>query len=157
MQAEYRWTDGNDADFHRFYLETEAYYSRVAGGLKNRQAFVPYNLSESISDVVIASAGGAAVGCAGLKAYSETAAEIKRVWVEPDYRRHHIAEEMMDRIEQRAGELGFRRVILQTRPVMTDAVGLYLKRGYRRIDNYPPYDRLEGAVCFAKELQAPEI
>ena len=24
--------------------------------------------------------------------------------------------------------------------------------GYHRIENYPPYDKLEGAVCFAKEL-----
>ena len=22
VPVEYRWTDGNDADFHRFYLET---------------------------------------------------------------------------------------------------------------------------------------
>ena len=23
---------------------------------------------------------------------------------------------------------------------------------YTQIDNYPPYDRLDGAICFAKEL-----
>ena len=59
---------------------------------------------------------------------------------------------MMDRIERKAKELGFRRVILQTRAIMQEAVGLYRKRGYRRIDNYPPYDRLDGAICFAKDL-----
>ncbi len=151
-RAEYRWKDGNDADFRRFYLETEAYYNRVAGGAEKRQGFVPYNLSDAIPDVVIAYAGGRAAGCAGLKAYSETDAEVKRVWVEPEYRRCGIAEEMMDRIEAKAAERGFRRTILQTRPVMKDAVGLYLKRGYRQIENYPPYDRLDGAVCYAKEL-----
>ncbi len=127
-------------------------YSRIVGGLQNRQAFVPYNLSDSISEVIIASVNGAAVGCAGLKAYSDSDAEIKRVWVEPDYRGNHIAAEMMERIEERARELGFRRIILQTRSIMKDAVGLYLKRGYRQIDNYPPYDHLDGAVCFAKYL-----
>lgn len=153
MQAEYRWTDGKDEDFHRFYLETEAYYSSIVGGLKNRQAFVPYNLSEAISDVIIASVNGIAVGCAGLKAYSCSDAEIKRVWVEENYRRNHIASEMMNRIERKARELGFRRTILQTRMIMKDAVGLYLKRGYRQIDNYPPYDQLNGAACFAKDLR----
>jgi len=152
MQVEYRWADGTDEDFHRFYLQTEAYYSRLVGGLENRQAFVPYNLSESISDVIIASINGAAVGCAGLKAYSDSDAEIKRVWVERNCRRNHIADEMMDRIERKARELGFRRTILQTRPIMKDAVGLYLNRGYRQIENYPPYDQLDGAVCFAKAL-----
>lgn len=152
MQVEYRWTDGKDEDFHRFYLETESYYSSIVGGQQNRQAFVPYNLSESISDVVIASVSGTAVGCAGLKAYSESDAEIKRVWVNRNCRRHHIADEMLDRIEKKAKDLGFQRTILQTRPIMKDSVSLYLKRGYYRIENYPPYDQLEGAVCFAKVL-----
>lgn len=155
MQVQYRWTDGKDEDFRRFYLKTEEYYSRIVGGVQNRRAFVPYNLSDTISDVIVAGMDGAAVGCAGLKAYSESDAEIKRVWVEPDYRGNHIADEMMNRIEKRAKELGFRRTILQTRPIMRDAVGLYRKRGYYPIDNYPPYDRLDGAVCFAKDLEMP--
>ena len=152
MRTEYRWTDGNDADFRRFYAETEAYYDSVVGGAENRRGFVPYNLSEAVQDVIIAYDGDRAVGCAGLKPYSDSDAEVKRVWVEAEYRRRHIAEEMMARIEQRARERGFLRTVLQTRPVMTDAVALYRKLGYRRIGNYPPYDRLEGAVCFAKEL-----
>ena len=152
MQVKYRWTDGKDEDFHRFYLETEAYYNSVVGGLENRRAFVPYNLSESVSDVIIACINGIAVGCAGLKFYSDSDAEIKRVWVERNFRRNHIADEMMDRIEEKARELGFRRTILQTRPIMKDAVGFYLKRGYCQIENYPPYDQLDGAVCFAKVL-----
>ena len=59
---------------------------------------------------------------------------------------------MMDVFEKRALELGFKRAILQTRPQMEEAVRLYTKRGYVLIDNYPPYDKLEGAICFAKEL-----
>ena len=152
MLAEYRWTDGSNEDFRRFYLRTEAYYSSIVGGLENRMAFVPYNFSETISDVIIAYVGGMAVGCAGLKAYSECDAEIKRVWVEQAFRRNHIAEEMMNRIEKKAKELGFQRTILQTRPIMKDAVGLYQKQGYSRIENYPPYDQLREAICFAKEL-----
>ena len=71
MLAEYRWTDGSNEDFRRFYLRTEAYYSSIVGGLENRMAFVPYNFSETISDVIIAYVGGMAVGCAGLKAYKK--------------------------------------------------------------------------------------
>jgi ribosomal protein S18 acetylase RimI-like enzyme len=33
-----------------------------------------------------------------------------------------------------------------------DAVGLYEKLGYERIKNYPPYDTMDNAVCFAKNL-----
>ena len=152
MKIDYRWTDGNDEDFRKFYLKTEEFYSSIVGGLKNREAFVPYNLSESISDVLIASVSGVAVGCAGLKAYSDSDVEIKRVWVDPEFRGNHISSAMMDALEQKAAELGFARAILQTRPQMEAAVHLYTKRGYELIDNYPPYDKLEGAICFAKRL-----
>ena len=150
--AEYRWTDGNDESFREFYLKTEEYYSKIVGGKQNRTGFIPYNLSESISDVVIVSVDGVDVGCAGLKQYSETDVEIKRVWVEPECRGKHIATEMMDMIEHRAREMGFKRAVLQTRPIMTDAVSLYEKRGYVLINNYPPYDKLEGAICMALVL-----
>ena len=150
MQLCFRWTDGNDRDFQRFYLKTEEYYDQLVGGAENRKAFVPYNISETITDVLIACDGNTAIGCAGLKAYSENDAEVKRVWVEPAYRRQHIAQEMMGLLEKKAKENGFSRLILQTREIMTGAVRLYGKLGYCRIQNYPPYDQLEGAVCFAK-------
>ena len=152
MNTEYKWTDGRNEDFRNFYLKTEEYYSSIVGGLKNREAFVPYNISESISDVLIASVSGVAVGCAGLKAYSDSDVEIKRVWVDPGFRGNHISTHMMDALEAKASELGFKRAILQTRPQMKEAVHLYTKRGYEQIDNYPPYDKLEGAICFAKIL-----
>ena len=153
MKTEYKWTDGRNEDFRKFYLKTEEFYSSIVGGLKNRTAFVPYNISESITDVLIAYVSGAAVGCAGLKAYSDSDVEIKRVWVDPEYRGNHISSDMMDALEKKASELGFRRAILQTRPQMEAAVHLYTKRGYVLTDNYPPYDKLDGAICFAKELR----
>ena len=149
---EYIWTDGNDQDFQRFYLKTEEYYSQIVGGKKNRTGFIPYNLSESISDVLIAYADGKAVGCAGLKRYSGQDVEIKRVWVEPEWRGKHIATALMDQIEDKARQMGFKRAILQTRPIMPDAVGLYESRGYVLIENYPPYDKLDGAICMALDL-----
>ena len=84
--------------------------------------------------------------------YSDTDAEIKRVWVEPNYRRRHIAVEMMKMIENKAKEQHFTRTLLQTREAMTEAVSLYEQLGYYRIENYPPYDKLDGAVCYAKDL-----
>lgn len=36
----YKWTDGNDEDFQRFYLKTEEYYSSIVGGIENRKGFI---------------------------------------------------------------------------------------------------------------------
>jgi ribosomal protein S18 acetylase RimI-like enzyme len=149
----YKWTDGNDKDFQGFYLKTEEYYSSIVGGIENRKGFIPYNISESITEVLIAYIDDAAVGCAGLKRYSEEDVEIKRVWVNQENRGQHIALDMMAQIEERAVNEGYKRTVLQTREIMEDAVGLYKKLGYKLIENYPPYDKLEGAICFAKELK----
>ncbi|MBO7473395.1 MAG: GNAT family N-acetyltransferase, partial [Ruminococcus sp.] len=72
--------------------------------------------------------------------------------VEPEYRRHRIAENMMNMLEELAEKMKFQRTVLQTREAMREAVSLYEKLGYYRINNYPPYNRLEGAVCYAKNL-----
>lgn len=149
---EYLWTNGMHEDFQRFYLITENYYSEIVGGEEHRKSFIPFNISDAIHDVIIAYMDGIAIGCAGLKKYSESDIEVKRVWVEPEYRGNHIASDLMKRIESKAKEQGYQRTILQTREIMTDAVGLYKKLGYHQISNYPPYDEMDGAICFAKEL-----
>ena len=151
-RIEFKWTDGSDASFRRFYIETENYYSQIVGGGEKRAGFVPYNLSDTIADVLIAYINGKPVGCAGLKKHSDSDVEIKRVWVEPEARGKKIASRMLNLIEEKARQMNYKRAILQTRPVMTDAVGLYEKRGYSLIENYPPYDRLEGAICMALVL-----
>lgn len=152
-QIEYRWTNGENEDFKKFYLITEEYYSKLVGGIQNRSAFLPYNMSESVTDVVIAYYNDIAIGCAGLKKYSDTDVEIKRVWIEPDYRGNHIATCLMEILENHAKKQGFQRIILQTRKQMSDALRLYSKCGYYQTDNYPPYDKLEGAICLAKDLK----
>ncbi|MBQ6181206.1 MAG: GNAT family N-acetyltransferase [Ruminococcus sp.] len=151
-QISYIWTNADDPDFRRFYLITEEYYNSLVGGRSNRSGFIPYNLSDSIHDVLVVYVNGTAAACAGLKRYSDSDAEIKRVWAETDQRGKNIASAMMDMIEEKAVSQGFARTVLQTREVMKAAVSLYKKRGYYIINNYPPYDRLEGAVCFAKDL-----
>ena len=151
-EIDYRWTDGYDKDFQLFYIKTEEYYSKIVGGTEKRSGFIPHNLSESISDVLIARLDDIPVGCTGLKPYSDRDVEIKRVWVEPNYRGRHIATEMMNIIENKAREMGFSRAILQTRSIMMDAVSLYKERGYELIENYPPYDKLDGAMCMALKL-----
>ena len=148
----YKWTDGSNKDFQEFYKKTEEYYSKIVGGIEKRRAFVPYNHSDGMPNVLIAYHGDVAVACAGFKPYSEDDAEIKRVWVEPEHRGKHLAKDIMKQIEDKARVNGYKRAILQTREIMADAVGLYENLGYSKIENYPPYDNLDGAVCMAKEL-----
>ena len=72
----YNWTDGSNKDFQEFYKKTEEYYSKIVGGIEKRRAFVPYNHSDGIPNVLIAYIGDVAVACAGFKPYSNDDAEI---------------------------------------------------------------------------------
>lgn len=150
--VDFKWTDGKDEDFKKFYIITEEYYNKLVGGPDKRTEFIPYNLSDNIRDVVIAYQNGRPIACAGLKGYSPSDVEVKRVWVTPASRGQGVAAKLMELIERKAREQNFQRIILQTREMMQDAVRLYQKLGYHKIANYPPYDNLAGAVCFAKDL-----
>ena len=153
MKYTYEWTNGSNQAFENFHRITEEYYSQIVGGVQNRTSFIAYNVITDIKDVLMVyDDKGTPIACASFKKYSNEDAEIKRVWVEPEFRRNHIAYNMMIKIENRAKEKGYRRVILQTREIMKDAIGLYERLGYNRINNYSPYDKMDSAVCFAKKL-----
>ena len=40
-----------------------------------------------------------------------------------------------------------------TRERMDYAIKLYEGLGYKRIENYPPYQHMDDAVCYAKDLK----
>jgi len=153
MILNFKWTDGDDSSFIYFYGITESYYSSLVGGAENRILFAEHNLSETVDTVLICYDGEIPIACAGLRRYSETDVEVKRVWVQPTYRGNKIAKHMMFLLHDKAEEQGYKRVILQTREIMEDAVKLYEYLGYSRIDNYPPYDHLEGAICMARDVK----
>ncbi len=151
-EFEYRWTTGEDPDFDRFHSITEAYYNKLAGGAENRKAFTPNNTGKNVRDALVVYDGKTPIACSALRHYNEQDIEIKRVWVEPEYRRNGLGMEMLKRLEKRAREKGYKRLILQTRKEMASAMWLYTKLGFTRIENYPPYDKLPDAACLGKEL-----
>jgi putative acetyltransferase len=85
------------------------------------------------------------VACSGLKEHGNGDVEIKRVWVQPPFRGHHLATFMMRE---------YKRTVLMTRERMDYAIKLYEGLGYKRIENYPPYQHMDDAVCYAKDLPA---
>ncbi len=152
MTYQYVWTDGSHPDFIAFSACMEEYYNQMVGGAANRKNFIPYNALAEIHDVLIVYSQEKPIACAAFKAYNTTTMEIKRVWVSEAYRGQHIAKDMMTLLEARARQKGHDTAILQTRAACTAAVALYQSIGYRKIENYPPYDKMEAAVCYEKSL-----
>jgi putative acetyltransferase len=115
--------------------------------------YAQFNKIDKIRHVVVAYAGGEAVGCGAIKEYSEGAAEIKRMFVRAERRGRGIAKSILSELEMWANELGFSECILETGLKQREAIGLYQKSGYEMIPNYGQYIGVENSVCMKKSIK----
>ena len=74
-----------------------------------------------------------------LRPDGEATAEVKRMRVHPDWQRQGRGRAMLDVLERRARELGFRTLVLDTTEQLVAARSLYASSGYvetRRTELY---------------------
>lgn len=148
----YRSTNSADPDFVSLSNLLESYLNQVVGGAENRQAYRTLNALDDSMKVLLAYDGEQAVGCACLKPFGEDSMLVKRVFVRPEYRGHHISRELLVRLSERAKELGCKTLLLQTRAECQIAVKLYESLGYVQIPNFPPYEQMPEALCYRKDI-----
>lgn len=145
-------TDSDNADFRRLVSRLDEYLREKDGA--DHAFYNQFNSIDHIRNVVIAYEEGQATGCGAFKRYDEQSAEIKRMFVDPDFRGRGIAGLILAELERWARELNFTRSILETGLRQTEAVKLYQKENYRVIPNYGQYIGVENSVCMEKELTA---
>ena len=99
---------------------------------------------------VIVRDGLSPVGCGGLQRLDATTAEIKRMWIHPDWRGVGLGRRLLDHLEQVAWHLGRTRVVLDTNSTLREAIAMYDTAGYHAIERYNenPYAQR----WFAKDL-----
>lgn len=76
------------------------------------------------------------VACAILKRFSGDAVELKRMFLKSEVRGKGYGKLLLEHCIQNAKELGYRRILLDTEPVMASAIRLYEKFGFQRRDAY---------------------
>ena len=74
------------------------------------------------------------------------------MFVLPEQRGKGIAGEILAELEKWAGELNFKKCILETGKRQPEAIRLYSKSGYNVIPNYGQYENVSNSVCFEKEI-----
>ena len=79
---------------------------------------------------------GEPAGCVGMKKLYGVTGELKRLYVRPAYRGHHLGRLMVERIIEDARSLGYRRLMLDTMPVLESALHLYESMGFRITERY---------------------
>jgi GNAT superfamily N-acetyltransferase len=91
------------------------------------------------------------LGCAGWRAHGEDA-ELKRMFTVPAARGRGVARMLLAAIEESARESGCKRVILETGDKQPEAIALYVKCGYERIEDFGYYAGEEGVLSYARTL-----
>ena len=89
---------------------------------------------------LVARVDGHLAGGVGVRSICDPAlklAEVKRLWVRPDLRRHGIAVALMDAIEVRARSIGYGRLYLETGPAQPEALAFYPRQGWTQVDDFP--------------------
>jgi DNA-binding MarR family transcriptional regulator/ribosomal protein S18 acetylase RimI-like enzyme len=85
---------------------------------------------------LVALSDGAVVGCGGLTSLGDGIAEIKRMWVDPEWRGFGLAGRLLRRLESEAVALGHDVVRLDTNRALTNAIEMYRAAGYADIPRY---------------------
>ena len=114
--------------------------------------YAQFNKIASIKHVVVAYQDGVAAGCGAIKPFDEGVAEVKRMFVHPDFRRQGVAKAVLKALEAWAHELKYKTTILETGNKQPEAIALYRSNGYRQIPNYGQYAGVENSLCFEKVL-----
>lgn len=86
----------------------------------------------------IATIDSALVGCVMLRPLAESpgCGEVKRLYVRPAYRKQKIAQQLMNALEDYASHLNMRRLYLDTKDDLMEAIRFYERNGYSRCARY---------------------
>lgn len=86
--------------------------------------------------LVLAYAGERAVGCACVRSKGAGIAELKRMYVKPEFRGHQLGKLLLERSVSIARDLGYEKLRLDTLASMTGARKLYESFGFGTIPAY---------------------
>jgi GNAT superfamily N-acetyltransferase len=87
----------------------------------------------SKGDFIVGTLDDRFVAMGGLRKLNEDIGEIRRMRVDPAYQRKGFGQVILDRLEKRAEELGYRLLQLNTSAKQIPAQKFYQKNGYREI------------------------
>jgi GNAT superfamily N-acetyltransferase len=78
--------------------------------------------------------------------------EVKRVYVEPAFRRRGLAQLLMAALVDDAAAAGHRTVVLNSGDRQPEALALYAALGYAPVPGYGIYAGMPGAVFLGKQI-----
>ena len=76
---------------------------------------------------------GGIVGCFGIESHNETDTELRRMYLDREFRGAGVAKGMLECAEELARSLGFRKMLASTAEIQRAADRFYRRSGYRQV------------------------
>jgi ribosomal protein S18 acetylase RimI-like enzyme len=99
-------------------------------------ASLPGDYSPPQGALFLVRADGSPVGCVGLRPFSESVGEIKRLHVVPAFRGRGFARSLVSAAIAAARRIGYSALVLDTLASMQPAIALYESFGFERTTAY---------------------
>jgi GNAT superfamily N-acetyltransferase len=115
----------------------------------------PEDVAPGHGAFVVAWADEKAIGCGAVRLIDDETAELKRMYIVPEYRRQGTAGAILRLLEDHARALGANRVVLETVIDPPGAVALYREAGYVEIPKFGPHVDSEISFCMGKIFDRP--
>jgi putative acetyltransferase len=90
-------------------------------------------------------------GCVGVRQFDSETAELKRMFVRPEYRGYKLGKELLERAMEGAKALGYEKMKLDTLANLVKARELYESFGFQTIPAYR-FNPIDGAIYMEKTL-----
>jgi GNAT superfamily N-acetyltransferase len=129
----------------------QAEYTLLYGG-PDAAEVDPAEFLPPVGRFLVAEVHGVPAGCGAWRVHEPGVVEIKRMYVEPSFRRLGLARVLLDALERSAARAGHRAVVLNSGDRQPEALALYDRAGYRPVSGYGVYAAAPGAVFLGKEL-----
>lgn len=96
-------------------------------------------------------ADGAPAGCGGVQLFADYA-ELKRMYVRPQFRGLGLGKRMVNHLAEYAAQHGMKTLRLETGVSQAEALGLYESFGFRRVPPFGDYSPDPLSICMEKGI-----
>ena len=135
---EYAHDIGIDLSFQNFDLEIKTIN-------------IQYNIPEGAL-ILIFNNDDVAMACVGIRRLSPSLCELKRMYVKEEFRGQRVGALLLENAIEKAKELDYKKMRLDTLSTMQGAISLYKSHGFEEIESYR-FNPMEGALFFEKNLR----